>query len=259
MLSENTNKMTWVGVAIGIVAVLGLGANALFPSAFKELSPVIRSFIVPESGFGKNNPKQVDYSYNYKTQEATLVANHTNVDILFVPQNLTYNGTKFTVTKINDGAIQNQKFTQIQIPDTITYIGTAAFQNTKMEALTIPDNVTNIGKYAFHNSDISTLKFNTKLTHIGDGAFQGNNISVLQFPNSLESIGNSAFQENPKLKTIAFTENIKHLGDWSFAPNADGTGTRINNITKAPAIIAPNGANYNPNAFQQDVVWTNPN
>jgi len=39
---------------------------------------------------------------------------------------------------------------------------------------------------------------------------------------------------------------------------ADGTGTRINNITKTPAIIAPNGANYNPNAFQQAVVWPNP-
>lgn len=31
MLDNNTNKVVWVGVAVGVVVVIGVGALALFP------------------------------------------------------------------------------------------------------------------------------------------------------------------------------------------------------------------------------------
>lgn len=34
MLDNNTNKVTWVSVAVGIVALLGIGFRVLMPQAF---------------------------------------------------------------------------------------------------------------------------------------------------------------------------------------------------------------------------------
>ena len=42
MLDNNTNKVIWVGVAIGVVVVIGVGALALFPEVTDEFKPMMR-------------------------------------------------------------------------------------------------------------------------------------------------------------------------------------------------------------------------
>lgn len=44
MLGENTNKLVWVAIAVGVVATLGIGTFALYPDAFS----VTKSAIVKE-------------------------------------------------------------------------------------------------------------------------------------------------------------------------------------------------------------------
>lgn len=43
MLDNNTNKVTWVGVAVGIVAVLAIGAMTLFPQAISSAGNAMTS------------------------------------------------------------------------------------------------------------------------------------------------------------------------------------------------------------------------
>lgn len=43
MLGENTNKVVWVGVAIGIIVGLGFGAHALFPESFDAMGSTIHN------------------------------------------------------------------------------------------------------------------------------------------------------------------------------------------------------------------------
>lgn len=38
MLDNNTNKVIWVGVAIGVVSLIAVGAFSLFPDSFKSIS-----------------------------------------------------------------------------------------------------------------------------------------------------------------------------------------------------------------------------
>ena len=42
MLDNNTNKVIWIGVAVGVVAVIGAGALTLFPDAFSSSHDLIR-------------------------------------------------------------------------------------------------------------------------------------------------------------------------------------------------------------------------
>lgn len=42
MLDNNTNKVVWVGVAVGVVAIVGAGALTLFPDAFSSSHDLIR-------------------------------------------------------------------------------------------------------------------------------------------------------------------------------------------------------------------------
>lgn len=42
MLDNNTNKVVWVGVAIGVVSLLGLSAIVLFPQISGTMKPMIR-------------------------------------------------------------------------------------------------------------------------------------------------------------------------------------------------------------------------
>lgn len=42
MLDNNTNKVVWIGVAVGVVAVIGAGALTLFPDAFSSSHDMIR-------------------------------------------------------------------------------------------------------------------------------------------------------------------------------------------------------------------------
>lgn len=45
MLDDNTNKVVWVGVAVGVVAIIGVAAMALFPEVFKGMKETITGMI----------------------------------------------------------------------------------------------------------------------------------------------------------------------------------------------------------------------
>ena len=45
MLADNTNTLVWVGVAVGVVAALGLVAMALFPGVLGDVKDKIETMI----------------------------------------------------------------------------------------------------------------------------------------------------------------------------------------------------------------------
>lgn len=71
MLDNNTNKVTWVALAVGIVAVLGIGSMALFPEANTALasnvSRVVQKFTsvkLSKPQFQEVNPDARDSTIN---------------------------------------------------------------------------------------------------------------------------------------------------------------------------------------------------
>lgn len=56
MLDDNTNKVVWVGVAVGVVAVIGAAALLLFPDIFNGMKDTIKDKM--NTFAGKGNPDQ---------------------------------------------------------------------------------------------------------------------------------------------------------------------------------------------------------
>lgn len=69
MLDNNTNKVVWIGVAVGVVGLLGTSAILLFPAITDEFKPMIRNSALvtqatPEAlRFSEN--KTLTYEDNY--------------------------------------------------------------------------------------------------------------------------------------------------------------------------------------------------
>lgn len=59
MLDDNTNKVVWVGVAVGVVAIIGIAAMALFPTVFDGIKAKIGTMI---DNFSGSSEKVQDYS-----------------------------------------------------------------------------------------------------------------------------------------------------------------------------------------------------
>lgn len=59
MLDNNTNKVVWVGVAVGVVTLLGVGALQLFPQMFNTTNPMIhKNMLISSASPAKTIHKQ---------------------------------------------------------------------------------------------------------------------------------------------------------------------------------------------------------
>lgn len=260
MLGSNSNKLVWVGIALGIVGSIGATTMVLFPSAMDEATTVVThaayQFVDPDQGFGDTNPKTDDYQYN-DDGTAYLTNYHQDSKAVVVPSTLRYNGKEYTVTRINDGALQNKGIISLEIPDTVKTIGNSAVMSNKLTSVTLPAHLVTVEANAFADNKLTIVKFDDDFTTIGDWAFKDNALPSISLNEGLKSIGSGAFQGN-QFDTVSLPDSLSDIGDWAFAGAADGSGVYVKTITHTPEIVSPTGANYNPNAFNGDVVWTKP-
>ena len=116
---------------------------------------------------------------------------------LTVPSTVTYNNSKYVVTKIEDKAFYCDNFKEIILPNTIKSIGERAFANMYyLESINIPTNLNSIGNSAFiYCSSLS---------------------SDIIIPLSVKSIGESAFKGCTALKYITFYTDDIEIGNDIF-------------------------------------------
>lgn len=257
MLDNNTNKVVWVSVAVGLVAVMASGAFTLFPSAMESVTTTVHhaaiQYVDPDTGFGENNPIVDDYHYGDDGTAWLMNYHHTNKNVV-VPETLHYNGKDYTVTRINDGALQGRQLDSVSLPDTVVSIGTSALMTNDLTSITLPKNLKTIGNSAFAENKLTSVTFNGNLRSVGDYAFRDNSLKTVTMNNGLQTIGAGVFQNN-NLTSVALPDSIQSIGNWAFSAGSDSSKTYVKTITKAPAIVAPGGANYNANAFAGDVSW----
>ena len=92
-----------------------------------------------------------------------------------IPESVTYNGTTYSVTSIEDFAFfECTGLTSITIPNSVTSIRDYAFEYcTGLTSITIPNSVTSIGVWAFGDcSALTSVEFNAEnCTYMGDSYF----------------------------------------------------------------------------------------
>ena len=163
-----------------------------------------------------------------------------------------------TVTSIGNGAMGDNGFTRVVIPDTVTRIGDSAFSFCQyLESVVIPDSVTEIGQKAFiYCFALADLTIPDSVTKIGDKAFMGcHALTSVTIPDSVTELGENPFDycmsltsievspDHPALEvvdgvlfgradrrliTYLFTkedtdyeipEGVEIIGAWAFADN----------------------------------------
>ena len=115
----------------------------------------------------------------------------TGVTNLEIPNEVTHNGTTYTVVSIGGNASnhnsqfqQNNTLESVNIPNSVRYIKNYAFKNcSKLKSVNIPNSVTNINEQAFYNCDsLTSITIPNSVTTMGTRVFEGcDNLTSVTF------------------------------------------------------------------------------
>ena len=154
-----------------------------------------------------------------------------------IPNQVTFNGTLFSVTSIEKNAfIDCSDLSSVIIPQNVTSIGNSAFYGCSgMASITIPDAITSIGNSVFYGcSSLTSITIPDNVLSIGNSAFYGcSGMASITIPNAITSIGNSAFYGCSSLTSITIPDNVLSIGSSAFKNCSSLTSINIpNDITE---------------------------
>ncbi len=179
-----------------------------------------------EFDYGNNNAvRVVDPGYDYGSYTRPT-------GNLVIPASVTYNGTTYSVTKIEGRAFEGcTGLTSVTIPNSVISIGTYAFSGCSgLTSVTIGNSVTTIGGSAFAGcSGLTSVTIPNSVTTIGGSAFSGcSGLTSVTLPNCVDTIWHDAFQ-NSGLTSITIPENVQYIGSNAFG--IDGHGNQSSSLT----------------------------
>ena len=203
-----------------------------------------------------------------KTVEVTFRGNYYNAysneytGSVVIPENVTYNGTTYSVTGIGEYAFVGCSVTSITIPNSVTSIGRYAFAYSDgLKEVHISDiaawcsigfgsadaNPLYYAKNLYLNNELVTaLVIPNSVTSIGRYAFYGcTGLTSIVIPNSVTSIGSRAFYGCTGLKTVINFSNL------TFSKGSSSNGYVVYYADKV--YNAPNGF------IDGDFIWCNLN
>ena len=167
--------------------------------------------------------------------------NYAGLTTATIPENVTINGTTYSVTSIGNYAFTYcESLTSVTIGNSVTSIGYEAFAwCDALTSVNIPNSVTSIGVSAFKgcyslpvennlryadtylvgaaDKILSTYSIKEGTKWIGDYAFEiCTNLTSITIPNSVTSIGYGAFYECYALTSITIPNSVTSIGNYAF-------------------------------------------
>lgn len=183
------------------------------------------------------------FAYNYNDDGTSVTVTCTEYQTSFnyyglttanIPASVTYNGTTYSVTSIDDYAFCHcNSLTSVTIGNSVTSIGVWAFEGcSAMTSITIGNLVASIGHGAFYGvNGLESIKVES-----GNSVYDSRNScnAIIEtasntliygcknttIPNSVTSIGESAFQGCSDLTSITIPNSVTSIGNGAFL----GTG-----------------------------------
>lgn len=275
MLSSNTNKLTWIGIAVGVIALVGTSTMILFPSAMDSVKSNLTQVVTKFTSNTTSEPvkdastySNLTFYYNDKDKTAAVgtsshVSDFSNIDIT-IPEKVKYNNTVYAVTGIRNVGFYNTTFKSISMPNSIKTIENNAFANATIKSgtLSLSTNVQSIGEYAFNNlkgvsdisipnattklsqnmfygSDISSISIGTGVSEIPEYAFSEiANLTEISIPDSVKTIDDSAFFDDKKLRNVTFGQNVQSIDNSAFA------STSLTSIVLPKSVISTSYSSF---------------
>lgn len=160
-----------------------------------------------------------------------------------IPEEVTYEGTNYSVTSIGEKAFYKcSGLTSVIIPNSITTIGESAFQACSgLTSVTIPTKVIEIGSFAFYGcSGLTSMTIPNNVTTIGRSAFRDcSSLTSVSIPNSVTTIGGSVFRNCSSLTSVNIPNNVNFIGGAAFYNCSSLTSVNIPN-----GITSINGSTF---------------
>ena len=158
--------------------------------------------------------------YDISGTTATVTSGRNCSGDIVIPESITYNNSKYSVTSIGEWAFRGcSDLTSITIPNSVTSIGSEAFEGCHgLTSVTIPNSVTSIGEWAFsYCSGLTSITIPNSVTSIGRSAFERcSGLMSVTIPNSVTSIGKAAFSYCSSLTSITIPNSVTSIGSEAF-------------------------------------------
>ena len=143
----------------------------------------------------------------------------TSLDSLVIPSTVTYNGTTYSVTKINQSAIAHSNLLMsVVIPNSVTTIENYAFEDSHyLTSVVMGDSVSNMGIEVFdYCTSLSSVTLSNALTYIPVGTFDRcSSLANITIPPSIKEIRERGFRGCSSLISITLP-NVEVIGEDAF-------------------------------------------
>lgn len=176
------------------------------------------------------------------TVEVAGLADAT-LDDYVIPETVSYNEVKYTVTGIGNGAFSNCRLSSVILSNNVkTLIGNCFSDCINLKSINLSDNITNIGSGCFSGcSSLSSItipkNIGTKLTSncfknctsltsviipetittIGYDCFMGcSGLTTIEIPNSITILEDNVFSGCSQLTSIELPNSVKEIGGGCF-------------------------------------------
>jgi len=144
-----------------------------------------------------------------------------------IPENITYDGKRYTVTQIGEYAFFNMKNLQaVVIPKTVVSLNYRSFEKSPNLARVVftntQGNLQTIGERAFYECPkINNVVMPNSVTRVDRSAFQYcNTLGSVTLSSSLNFINEYAFANCPVLNNIDLPESLKSIQIGAFSEDA---------------------------------------
>lgn len=161
--------------------------------------------------------RQMKYLINKSDRTATLYPNNYSGDIV-VPENITLDGTVYSVVALADRCFKKSKITSVSIPNSVKEIGSACFAScSSLKSIELPNEITTLPDSCFYdNYNLIKVKLPKNLEKIGKYCFYSCKFSQIQIPISVSEIGILAFAYCKELASIELPDKIKVISEGCF-------------------------------------------
>ena len=143
----------------------------------------------------------------------------TTLDSLVIPSTVTYNGTTYSVTKINQSALSHSNLLMsVVIPNSVTTIEDCAFWDShNLTSVIMGDSVSNMGIEVFdYCTSLSSVTLSNALTYIPVGTFDRcSSLANITIPPSIKEIRDRGFRGCSSLISITLP-NVEVIGEDAF-------------------------------------------